>query len=349
MAESQLESTARRRLPDLVTRWTGSAPQIEWGWGGCSLAAITVGPHVLVTKLAPDARAESIEAAIGALHSCAPRGAVPFVLVPYMTPAGAERCEAADVAWADLSGNARIEAVDPDGRLWIHVAGQPNASETRGRPRNAFAPKSARLARLLLSAPSTTWTQKEIAQKTGIDPGHVSRLVKRLTKADLVAKESDGLIVVPSPSRLLDAWREGNAHRHEVIEGHLPGRSGEERARRLDDALNRKGRPSGHALTGLAAAWAYTGASGFRSVACYVKGRDAVERLDDAGFRDHSEAPNLRLMIPDDVGVFDGARTVDGLRCVAPAQAYVDLAGEPERAEEFAESLRSLAINPPTP
>jgi hypothetical protein len=306
---------------------------------------INLGAHTLIVKVARDARAESLEAAISQLHRLASTD-IPLIVVPYMTDAGAARCKAAGVAWADLSGNAHIEARSPGGNLWVHVLGQPNAFETRGRPRNAFAPKSARLARFLLAAPGGSWTQKELAQKAGLDPGHVSRLVGRLAKADLVVRDSDGLVAVPDPLRLLDAWAEGNAYRHDIIEGHLPGRSGEERAHRLADVVGQEG--DDYAFTGLAAAWAYTGMAGFRSVACYVAA-PTFASLHAAGFREDSESPNTRLLIPDDVGVLDGARLVKGLRCVAPFQAYVDLAHELERAEEFADALRSAVLATPSP
>ena len=161
---------------------------------------------------------------------------------------------------------------------------------------------------------------------------------------DLLARLDDGRLEVPKPALLLDAWAEGNAYRHEAIEGHMPGRTGEERARRLSDALMDEGHE--HAFTGLPAAWAYTRFAGFRSVSCYLREPPAVGLFDALGFRAESEAPNVRLLIPDDAGVFDGTRTESQLRCVAPSQVYVDLRHEPERAEELAGAIRPLAVAP---
>lgn len=343
------KADAPRALAQLFERWTGASSHADVEEGrGSPDAVVHVGPHVFLVEVKGDPSPTSIEAALAHLRKQPEDSATSLVVVPHMTPAGAERCEAEGVAWADLSGNAHVASHTPDGDLYVHVSGLPNAFETRGRPRNAFAPKSARLTRTLLAAPGAVWTQKELAEATDLDAGHLSRIVKRLLSADLVARDDDGLVSVADPRRLLDAWANGNAFRHEVIEGHVSGRSGEERARRLAEVLDQHGVP--HALTGLAAAWAYTQAAGFRLVTCYVtrdKHPNPAAVASEIGFRTDTRAPNVRLLVPDDRGVFDGARHVNGLRCVAPSQAYVDLEHDPERAAELQDALRPLALDPP--
>ena len=49
-------------------------------------------------------------------------------------------------------------------------------------------------------------------------------------------------------------------------------------------------------------------------------------------------------MVPNDEGVFHGAEIVDGIRCVHPVQAYVDLKDHPERAPEAAAELRKWLL-----
>ena len=58
------------------------------------------------------------------------------------------------------------------------------------------------------------------------------------------------------------------------------------------------------------------------------------------GFRAVARGANTWLVVPNDEGVFDGAELVDGIRCVHPVQAYVDLKDHPERAAEAAAALR---------
>ena len=50
------------------------------------------------------------------------------------------------------------------------------------------------------------------------------------------------------------------------------------------------------------------------------------------------------MVAPNDKGVFEGAEFVDGIRCVHPVQAYLDLKDHPERAAEAAEELRRRII-----
>ena len=299
---------------------------------------VQAGPYTLVVEVKTSDSAVALASALPRLAgwTAGENGWLPLLVVPYMTPKGAQRCEEAGVWWMDLSGNARLSAQSGDGALCIDVQGKPSAFETRGRPRNAFAAKSSRLVRVLLGSERDAWMQNELAETTGLDPGHVSRLVKRLQQATLVAKDESGQVYVPEPDRLLDAWSDEARPHHAITEGNMSGASGEDRARRLGRALSE--RDVRHAFTGLAAGWAYTSASGFRSVACFVDRIDA-EALEAVGFRSETKAPNVRLMVPDDDGVYDGSRQVRDLCCASPAQVYVDLASEPERADEMRDAL----------
>ena len=325
-----------------VARWAGESPEVVKGGGGADLT-LRLHPLILRVTFGRSASSTEIDAFAAKQAGEAAPGDIRVFVLPHMPPAGIRRCEAAGVWWADLSGNARIAARAGAASLWVHVEGRPNRRTRRGRPPNVFAPKSARLTRHLLALGRPA-SQAELRRTTGLDPGHVSRVVKRMLQMDLLTRLDDGRLAVPEPALLLEAWADGNAFRHEVIEGHLPGRAGEERAGRLGRALAEDGME--HAFTGLPAGWAYTRFAGFRSISCYVRALPEAALLDAVGFRRDTEAPNARLLVADDAGVFDGARAASGLRCVLPSQAYVDLRREPERAEELADALRPLAASP---
>ena len=64
----------------------------------------------------------------------------------------------------------------------------------------------------------------------------------------------------------------------------------------------------------------------------------------ELGFREEARGASTWLVAPNDEGVFDGAELVDGIRCVHPVQAYVDLKNHPERAAEAAEELRKRLL-----
>jgi hypothetical protein len=256
-----------------------------------------------------------------------------------MGPVGRRRCEDAGVAWLDLSGNARIFAPG----IRVLVEGRPNQFISRGRPSSAFAPKSARISRWLLMHPRQPMKQREIAQATGMDEGFTSRIISRLEEDGLVTRGQDGGIQPRDPNLLLDAWREAyDFSMHEVIQGHIAARSGEEALRLLADGLHvQKMR---YAATGLAAAWCMTKFAGFRLVTMYVAERPAPEILERLGLREEVRGANVWIAIPKDEGVFQGANERDGVVCVHPVQAYLDLKDQPERAKEAAEQLRAALL-----
>jgi hypothetical protein len=262
--------------------------------------------------------------------------AIPLVAVPFMGPVGRRRCEDAGVAWLDLSGNARIVAPG----IRVLVEGQPNRFKSRGRPSSAFAPKSSRISRWLLMHAGRHLKQRDLAQATAMDEGFTSRIVSRLEAGGFVQRGQDAEILLRDPDLLLDAWLEAyDFSMHQVIPGHMAARSGEETLRLLANGL--QGQKVRHAATGLAAAWLLTRFSGFRLATMYVADRPASEVLDALGFREEERGANVWLVIPKDEGVFHGADGRDGIACVHPVQAYLDLKGQPERAKEAAEHLRA--------
>jgi len=262
--------------------------------------------------------------------------AVPLVVVPFMGPVGRRRCEDAEVAWLDLSGNARIVAPG----IRVLVEGRPNRFKSRGRPSSAFAPKSSRISRWLLMNAGRPMKQREIAQAMNMDEGFTSRIVSRLEAGGFVQRGQDGEILLRDPDLLLDAWREAyDFSMHQVIPGHMAARSGEETLRLLANGL--QGQKVRYASTGLAAAWQLTNFSGFRLTTMYVAEHPASEVLESLGFREEERGANVWLVIPKDEGVFQGVDERDGIVCVHPVQAYLDLKDQPERAKEAAEHLRA--------
>lgn len=262
-----------------------------------------------------------------------------LIAVPFMGEAGARICAQAGVDWIDLSGNAHI--VGPG--LRIMVEGRPNAFRTAGRPRSAFAPKSARITRWLLEHPFEAWTQRALSDATDVDPGFTSRIVRRLWDDELLERDTEGRVVVPRPSLLLDAWAEDyDFGRHQLVPGVVAARSGTELVGRLAEAL--VGADARHAFTGLAAAWQYTHFAGFRLATVYLTDgtSDGLQR--ELGFRPTERGANTWLVVPDDEGVLHGAAEVEGVRCVHPVQAWLDLKSHPERAAEAAERLRAEHI-----
>lgn len=259
--------------------------------------------------------------------------AIPVLVVPFMSEAGAEAADKAELNWIDLSGNAHLRAEG----LHVWLQGRPNEFRSPGRPSSPFAPKSARIARTLLLDPSRWWRQKELVEATRLDDGNVSRIVRRLEE-EWMLERREREFRPRNPGLLLDAWAEDyRFDRHDAVAGHVSG-SGIAGARRLAEAL--EGLGARHAFTGLPAAWALDHFARFRLTTVYVEGdpHAIAERLE---LRRGSKGANVRLLSPNDDGVFAGEQEPDGLRCVSTVQVYLDLLNLPERAEEAAHHLRS--------
>jgi hypothetical protein len=282
------------------------------------------------------ARAERAARAARAIR----KRVIPLVVVPFMGDSGKQACERAGVSWFDLSGNARIIAPG----IRVIVDGRPNRFRPRGRPASAFAPKSSRVTRYLLMHPGEELIQRRIAQSTGVSEGFVSRIVARLEEERYVSREEGGALRVKDPRLLLDAWRDDyRFSKHTILRGYVAARSGDALARLVGDRL--KARSVEHAATGLAAAWQLTRFATFRIATFYVEAEPESALEDELGFREDVRGANLWLVVPNDAGVFQGAEERDGLRCVHPVQAYLDLKEHPERASEAAERLRAELLN----
>lgn len=312
------EGSSKETPADLIVRWGGHTFVVEVkGSSGAGTVALAVN------------QIQKYASALG-------KDATPVIVVPHMSALGRRLCEEADVGWLDLSGNGAIVAQG----LRVRVEGKPNRFKRRGRPGNVFAPKSSRLVRWLLMHPKEACTQRTIAQATGVDEGHLSRLVARLEEKQFLVRDDEGAIKVRDPDLLLDAWREAYAFdKHHIQKGHIPARSSESLLRELVGHLKKFGRRP--AATGLAAAWQLTRFAGFRTVAVYLDRTIPIESLGSMGWRQEDRGANVWLIVPNDEGVFHGTTEVHGVRCVHPVQVYLDLKGHPERAPEAAERLRT--------
>jgi DNA-binding Lrp family transcriptional regulator len=257
---------------------------------------------------------------------------IAVLVVPFMTPAGAKAAEERELNWLDLSGNAHIRDED----LYVSIQGRPNQFPTRGRPSSAFAPKGSRVARTLLLDPERWWRQKELSERTDLDAGRISRVVRRLEDDELLARDR-ALLRPRDRNLLLDAWAdEYRFARHDIITGHISG-SDIELARELDHRL--RDADVDHAFTGLPAAWVLDRFARFRLTSVYVHG-DPRAAADAIELRRNERGANVQLIGPDDHGVFDGRQDLDELPCVSGAQIYLDLLALPERAREAANKLR---------
>ena len=299
-------------------------------------AMARVGPFTFVIEWRNTSSLDSIVSGIKHFQQGVILERVPLLATRYMSESGRERCREAGIHWLDLSGNASIHS---DG-VTIGIEGRPNAFPKRGRPANAFAPKSARIARWLLTHPDESFTQREIAHATAMDEGFTSRIVGRLVKMRLIQRDKQGRVRPVDAELLLDAWSEEyDFFKHDIIKGHVPARSGESLSDLVSGVL--RGLGVDYAATGLAAAWIVSRFAGFRIATFYVRDNVRLALKKQLAFREEERGANLWLVTPNDPGVFQGGKLYGDLFCVHPIQVWLDLLAHPERAKEAAEQLRS--------
>lgn len=260
---------------------------------------------------------------------------IPLLVAPYIGEAGRRLCEEQEMAWLDLSGNARIKAHG----LLINIEGKPNRFKSAGRPPNLFAPKSSRIVRQFLIQPDRALTQRELSQAADLDEGYTSRIVRRFEEIGLIVRDEKGLLKPKDSEQLLDAWQEAyDFMRHRIMKGHVAARSGEELLQKIAGVLEK--RAPGYAATGLCAAWLYSHFANFRLATFYLPNTPGNELFDALGFREDEKGANTWLVVPNDEGVFHGAEAKEGIRCVHAVQVYLDLKDQPERSAEAAARLR---------
>ena len=169
-------------------------------------AVVTAGGNTFVVECKSSGSLSQIAMAVHQLvqaHEHFPDPVIPLLAVPYMGESARAHCKQNGVAWLDLSGNARIVAPG----IFYQDLGHPNRFRRPGRPESAFGPKGSRITRQLLMDPETSVRQRALASSTGLNEGHVSRIVGKLVDTGLVERGDDGIRVVDA-DLLLDAWRE---------------------------------------------------------------------------------------------------------------------------------------------
>lgn len=325
------------QLPDLLAD-LAKLPVKNVKRGGAADLLLRLGPHLMAVEAKANARAGAVAQAAQQARAAAEGAkvrAIPLVAVPFMGDIGRRICQEHDVGFVDLSGNADINGPG----LRIRVDGKPNLFVQRGRPSSVFAPKSCRLTRILLQDPRRWWRQSELAQAGQLGAGYVSRICNRLQEDRFIERDAVGSVRPRDPNLLLEAWQaQYDFRRHDIRQGHVAARSGEELAQRVVEACEEL--RFSYALTGLAAAWLLAPFAGYRTVAVYLHKFASDKLLQRLKWHDEKRGANLWLVRPNDEGVFHGAEPTKAMVCVSPVQAYLDLHNMPERAQDAAEHLR---------
>ncbi|MBF0393599.1 MAG: hypothetical protein HQL38_13050 [Alphaproteobacteria bacterium] len=295
--------------------------------------------HALVCEIKANGQPRHVRTALLELRDHVAQmgdGAMPLLVVPYLSPEAQALCREQGVGFLDLEGNTRLVF---DG-VFIErlVASKPPAE--RRDLKSIFKPKSAQVLRVMLRDPQRAWRVAELAAAAEISLGHVSNVRTALRDREWARVEPEGLTIA-EPNALLDAWRdayEPPAGKRLGFYTTLHGGAFEGAARQALASAN----SSGHALFASfsAAQWlAPYGRTGSQFFYADEAGLDALRKA--LKLSTTSKGENVIVTLPKDRGLFlDRVQPAPGIICTSPVQTYLDLAAAGERGREAADHLR---------
>ncbi len=241
-----------------------------------------------------------------------------------------------------------IHHADLNGRLylqtpWLVLDRRPVGSRYRNPSStvDVFSLKSSRIPRALLAQREKRWTQEELAERTMISRGLVSRILKTLqeegwvTQVTKASRTQSARYVLSDFDRLLEAWRKADRwtdrvtlQQFSVLISDL-----DEIARKVTDLAG----SDETAFTQWYAAHLRQPHTTPPVVSAYVIYQ---RHLDLPLGRKVNSGGNLWLMYPNDDGLFLETQRVGGKKLVTDAQIYLDLIEMGQRGPDQAEALR---------
>jgi hypothetical protein len=257
------------------------------------------------------------------------------LLAPFISEESARLCMEAGIGYADLAGNTRLSF----DQVFVEARAAENPLREKREVRSLFAPRAARVLRVLLQGPLRAWKVAELAAAAQVSLGWVSAVRQQLLGREWAADEPDGLRVT-KPNAVLDAWakvddweKRTRTHEYSVLLAGDPVHL----AQKLQDVLKAE-RP---VFTQWFAGWLRHPYTTPTVVTAYVEklpGESIIEEKLLA--RRVSSSGGLRLVLPKDEGVLRPSQTARGFNLVSDVQIYLDLLRAGQRGEEQAAELR---------
>jgi hypothetical protein len=256
------------------------------------------------------------------------------LVAPFISEESARLCEDAGIGYADLAGNARLSF----DQVFIETRSAENPFRERREARSIFAPKAARVLRVLLQGPLRPWKVVELADAARVSLGWVSAVRQQLFAREWAVDEPGGLRV-SKPAALLDAWAKADdwEKRTTTREYSLLSSEPTQLAEKFRDLLGKQP----HAFTQWFAGWLRHPYTVPTVVTAYVTSfPEEAAIIEKLLARRVSGAGGLRLVVPKDEGVLNPSQSVRGFNLVSDVQIYLDLQHAGLRGEEQGAELR---------
>jgi len=258
------------------------------------------------------------------------RDAPVIVVAPFISPRTRQGLEAANINYADLTGNIRLALTKP--ALFIDARGAEENPEPATRERRSLkGPKAGRLVRALCDFRPPVGL-RELATRADVDAGYASRIVQVLVRDALVIRTGRGPITNVDWAALLRRWSEE----------YSPLKTG-----RVNWYLAPRGLPSvvnalkelkdGYVVSGSWAANLFAPVTPARLLLCYAD--DVPKLAKKLDVRQVDAGMNVALVRPFDSVVTERTLKRDGLTVAAMSQVAADLLTSPGRGPSEAEAL----------
>jgi len=255
----------------------------------------------------------------------------PLFLAPYISASTAKLCEREGIGYLDLAGNCRLSF----GQVYIEQRGKDNPFSEKRELRSLYSPKAERILRVFLTSPLRTWRVQELAGEADVSLGLVSKVKRILEDREWLDTQSSGFQLA-DPQKALEEWaRKYHYSKHRTYDCYAFISGSELEAQIAAVAEEGAIRV---AFTGFSAAVRYAPAVRYRRAMVYV-GSDAAAFVQRLGIKQVPSGANLTLIEPYDVGVFYGAKILDGIPIASPVQTYLDLMSQKARGEEAAAAI----------
>ena len=260
-----------------------------------------------------------------------------LLVAPFLGPMAREMLEAARVSYIDMTGNMLVRTDDPS--LFISQQGAKRNPTPREKPeRSLRGAKAARVVRALCDyAPPAT--SKTVAERAGVSPGYVSKIVSLLEREVLIRREGRGPTQPIQDVRWSDVIRRWAAD-YKLLESNacrlfLAPQGIQAFLRTMEDWASRSG--GRYAVTGSFAAAQRAPVAPPSLLFCYVDAPIAV--AEEAELTGASSTGNIYLCEPLDPVAFEASWVNDGVRYAALSQVAADCLTGPDRLPAEGEAL----------
>jgi hypothetical protein len=259
-----------------------------------------------------------------------------IVAAPFLSELTRAALQQAGVGFLDMTGNTFIRSDRP--ALFVSSTGASrDPSPSDDKLRGLGGRGAARAARALVEF-RPPFGIRELAQRSGVALGTLSRTAELLDRDGLLKRSERGPIEHVDVSGVVRRWAKDysvSKSNHVVSALSIRGISA------LADQLSVIG--SGYATTGAFGASKFTEIAPTRLISLYVPdAREFAERLD---LRMVDSGSNVWLIEPASDVVFERASRRDNIICANPAQLSADLLTGPGRDPSIGEELLSWMEN----